>query len=744
MGCCAQTIDGSSFDNEELQFIKQKLIDEYNMYLNFIQSIKNKINQNETISKYFYIVPLSWFENWEKTVQMALDENKIKKPKFDFKYKNIGISQKCNFEIISEELWNKILKDNLFSISKEKRKIKKGNLCNGKIIFSNNKFIEIFFYENEDDLFFKNLIVDCSNNDEEIYKIYYILKTSPIQEILGNINYNELNSYFKFKGYNSLIINKPHNISSKIKKFREYKYQIFIRINQESNGNDKKENENKSNNNYIPRNTISNFIMDENRNFNITDFNLNLKQNNDNENSDNKKTSCTNNTNNEINNDNNDKHINIHNISNKNMDSTISPISDHIISLNIQNNNNNKNLKIKNLYKIPPNNTNIDTKISAFCSDKLQISRNLNNYKNNLEKKIDSSFEEINNNEKLIFIQIHNKLNINSSISNIPTCIENNNISNINDLNNTIILDRNKNTNDKNYIFAFINCLCSISELNNYINNLNELNYSKKILSNVLIQIIKNKNNNENYAINNINFFSIKDFLETLHSELNSYKQLNESNKIEIYSKENQLSIDNNNIECLNKIIKKFKEKNNSIISELFYGLKELKYVCSKCFNSKILYETNIYISLDMAEINYYFNNKINITINDCISFYMNNNGEITNCLSCQNPKINKTNNFIIFPQILIIYFNHENTEIKNKKIKIEELIEFEKKNYELISFILINNNKLENKFEYNSYCKDGDNWYEYKENNKIILQKKINEIINESNISTVFYKIIK
>ena len=53
MGCCAQTIDGSSFDNEELQFIKQKLIDEYNMYLNFIQSIKNKINQNETISKYF-------------------------------------------------------------------------------------------------------------------------------------------------------------------------------------------------------------------------------------------------------------------------------------------------------------------------------------------------------------------------------------------------------------------------------------------------------------------------------------------------------------------------------------------------------------------------------------------------------------------------------------------------------------------------------------------------------------------
>ena len=94
--------------------------------------------------------------------------------------------------------------------------------------------------------------------------------------------------------------------------------------------------------------------MDENRNFNITDFNLNLKQNNDNENSDNKKTSCTNNTNNEINNDNNDKHINIHNISNKNMDSTISPISDHIISLNIQNNNNNKNLKIKNLYKIPP------------------------------------------------------------------------------------------------------------------------------------------------------------------------------------------------------------------------------------------------------------------------------------------------------------------------------------------------------------------------------------------------------
>ena len=125
MGCCGDTIEGLSADNEKFQFIKKKLNDEYNIYLNFIQSIKKEINQNETISKYFYTVPLNWFENWEKTIQIALGENRIIKSKFDFKYKNITIPQKCNFEIISEELWNKLLRDNIFPIEKEKRNTKK-------------------------------------------------------------------------------------------------------------------------------------------------------------------------------------------------------------------------------------------------------------------------------------------------------------------------------------------------------------------------------------------------------------------------------------------------------------------------------------------------------------------------------------------------------------------------------------------------------------------------------------------
>ena len=586
MGCCAETIEGLS-ESEKFQFIKKKLRDEYDIYLNFIQSIKKDIdlNQNETIYKYFYMVPLNWFESWEKTIEMALNENRIKKSKFDFKYKN------KDFEIISEELWNKLLNDNLFLIDKEKRKIKKGNICNGKIIFSNNKYIEIFFYENEDDLFFKNLIFDCTNNEEEIYKIYHILKTSPIHEILGNINYNELDNNFKFIGYNSLIINKPHKILPKIKRFREYQYQL------------------NENNKYIPINT--DFI----KNTYINNFN--------NENSEHIKTSRTNIYNEIINN----------NISNQKKHT--SSISENII--NIQNN---------NIYKITSNSTSADTNI--LNSDRLQTIENIDNIKN----------EDIN----------------------------------------------------KNYISAFITCLCNINELNDYINNLNELD-NNKILSNKFIQIIKN--NNKNY--DNIKFYNIKNFLETLHFELN------ESNKIENYSKENQLD----------EIIKKFKEENNSIISKLFYGLKEIKYICSKCSNSKLLYETHIYISLDM---NYYSNK--NITINDCISFYMNNNN--SNCLICSNKNINKISKFIILPQILIIDFNN----IENKKIKIEEIIELEEKKYELISFIIVN--KIENNIEYNSYSKDNNNWYEYKENNKIKLENKIDEIINESNPSTIFYKLIK
>ena len=582
MGCCAETIEGLS-ESEKFQFIKKKLRDEYDIYLNFIQSIKKDIdlNQNETIYKYFYMVPLNWFESWEKTIEMALKENRIKKSKFDFKYKN------KDFEIISEELWNKLLNDNLFLIDKEKRKVKKGNICNGKIIFSNNKYIEIFFYENEDDLFFKNLIFDCTNNEEEIYKIYHILKTSPIHEILGNINYNELDNNFKLIGYNSLIINKSHKILPKIKRFREYQYQL------------------NENNKYIPINT--DFI----KNTYINNFN--------NENSEQIKTTRTN--------------IYITNNNTPNQNKNTSSISENII----QNN---------NIYKITSNSTSADTKI--IYSDRLQTIENIDNIKN----------EDIN----------------------------------------------------KNYISAFITCLCNINELNDYINNLNELD-NNKILSNKLIQIIKNNNNN----YDNIKFYNIKNFLETLHFELN------ESNKIENYSKENQL----------NEIIKKFKEENNSIISKLFYGLKEIKYICSKCSNSKLLYETHIYISLDM---NYYSNN--NITINDCISFYMNNNN--SNCLICSNKNINKISKFIILPQILIIDFNN----IENKKIKIEEIIELEEKKYELISFIIVN--KIENNIEYNSYSKDNNNWYEYKENNKIKLENKIDEIINESNPSTIFYKLIK
>ena len=741
MGCCGDTIEGLSADNEKFQFIKKKLNDEYNIYLNFIQSIKKEINQNETISKYFYTVPLNWFENWEKTIQIALGENRIIKSKFDFKYKNITIPQKCNFEIISEELWNKLLRDNIFPIEKEKRNTKKGNLCNGKIIFSDDKFIEIFFYENEDDLFFKNLIFDCSSNERETYKIYHMLKTSPIQEILGNINYNELDSNFKFKGYNSLIINKSNKISTKIKKFREYQYQLIIRIIKEDIENDKKENGDKNNNS--SKNIINNFNIGENRNIYVT--NLNSKQNNDNENSEHKITSRSNIINNitysGINNDKNEISINIHNISNQ-QNNNNNPISENIINLKIQNNNN-RNLKNNNFCKISSNSTSADTKKCALFNDKLQISENLDNNKNNLEKKRNSSVEEVINHEKSIFIRMHNRLNIKSNISDFQTFIDNNNISNINisniNISNINDFNKSKNIYDKNYIFAFMTCLCNINELNYYINN--ELN--DKILSNKFIQIIKN--NNKNYNFDNIKFFSIKDFLETLHFELN--KELNESNKIENNQTENKLSVDNKNNEYLNEIIKKFKEKNNSIISELFYGLIEGKYVCTKCFNSEFLYETNIYISLDINEINNYFNNKTNISINDCISFYIDNYifDNTFNCLKCQNAKINKINKFIIFPQILIIYFNHEGTEIENKKIEIEEVIEFEQKKYKLISFILINNDKkIENNYEYNSYYKDSNNWYEYKENNKILLQNKISEITNGSNFSTIFYQIIK
>ena len=251
----------------------------------------------------------------------------------------------------------------------------------------------------------------------------------------------------------------------------------------------------------------------------------------------------------------------------------------------------------------------------------------------------------------------------------------------------------------------------------------------------------------------------------TLHEELNKAKNISEENDIYIDQTNKQL--------VFNNFAKDFMDKNQSIISDLFYAIN-----CSitECFNCHIKiynYQTYFFMTFPLEEVrkfknenncnniyqynylnNYINNNNNSVNIYDCFNYDRKNNimsGE--NSMYCNNCKINCNASMYTYlvtgPEILILLLNRGKGIQFDVKINFEEnlnlynYIEYKDTgfNYKLIGVIThIGESSMSGHFI--AYCRDPitEKWFKY--NDAIVTEiKDFREVINFAMPYLLFYQ---
>ena len=202
---------------------------------------------------------------------------------------------------------------------------------------------------------------------------------------------------------------------------------------------------------------------------------------------------------------------------------------------------------------------------------------------------------------------------------------------------------------------ATLHCLSNTSELTNYFlkkykYNINDNN---KLISNEYYKVINNlwnrENNNKSYSPNSFKNVLSKEnplfagiaandskdlinfLLERFHQELNI---IDNNLKINNYTtnQNDQLYED----KMLNLFLNEFKNKYNSIISNLFYGVMETKSQCQGCNNIKYNFQVFSSIEFPLEKVNEYCfnkgfknnylssNNNPDIDLYECFNYYTN------------------------------------------------------------------------------------------------------------------------
>ena len=206
---------------------------------------------------------------------------------------------------------------------------------------------------------------------------------------------------------------------------------------------------------------------------------------------------------------------------------------------------------------------------------------------------------------------------------------------------------------------ATLQCLSNTNELTNFF--LNKFNYepndNNKIISNAYYNVIKdlwNRNINnksfspyefkeklsqENPLFAGIQANDSKDLinflLERFHNELNKIKKDIQINNYVSYQIQPNDQLDEQKM--LNIFTNEFKEKYNSIISNLFYGLLETKSQCQQCKYIKYNFQVYSFIEFPLERVNQYcfmtgkrnnynMNNNKNpdIDLYECFEYYNN------------------------------------------------------------------------------------------------------------------------
>jgi ubiquitin carboxyl-terminal hydrolase 2/21 len=181
--------------------------------------------------------------------------------------------------------------------------------------------------------------------------------------------------------------------------------------------------------------------------------------------------------------------------------------------------------------------------------------------------------------------------------------------------------------------------------------------------------------------------------LQTLHSELNI-------EKAQIPNNFNVNQLDEKGM--LNNFLEDFKKNQNSIISDIFFGISETKTECLNCLkmaqmqgynNHRFIFNFQIFnfIIFPLEEIRKtkyqnYFNNFFMVNTNevylsDCFDYYqkvelMNGENEMwCNYCKCNSPSYYSTSIYSS-PEILILILNRGRGNIYNVKLNFNEVID--------------------------------------------------------------------
>ena len=232
--------------------------------------------------------------------------------------------------------------------------------------------------------------------------------------------------------------------------------------------------------------------------------------------------------------------------------------------------------------------------------------------------------------------------------------------------------------------------------------------------------------------------------LENLHKELN----LAQKKKIEIVSNNTNFS------EAFNEFIENFKNENQSVIVDIFYGCTNSMTSCAQCQNT--IHNIQVYniLFFPLEEVRKFMNYQNNIVkIEDCFGYYEKQ--EIYPSFYCNNcrqlyPAYNQSK-LIYGPPTLIINLNRGKGLQFNVKIQFEEYLDI--KNYvyadnspfyyELIGVIChYGTNDMGGHFI--AFCKNSYNCEWYKYNDGQVTKSHFKEVQDAPLSYVLFYSYIQ
>ena len=310
-----------------------------------------------------------------------------------------------------------------------------------------------------------------------------------------------------------------------------------------------------------------------------------------------------------------------------------------------------------------------------------------------------------------------------------------------------------ENINDSSYINVTLQFFSNIIRLRVYLLSKDvyqdlEKNKTNKKLSFALAEVLKNlwqKLDNRLYSPKNFKklndeinlLYKRKDpkdlillILETLHKELN--------NPLNFYRNNNDIDL-NDFEDVFNNFLFAYISKNNSIISNEFYGFINNMTICNNC--KTIIHNVQVIniLSFPLEEVRKFINYKHNnVRINDCFEYYQKYDERPPFfCNNCQqNYKAYKQTKLIYAPKTLIINLISGKGSELNINIIFEEYLNIKKYiidvnspyYYELIG-VICHDESINNIGNYIAFFKNSNNCEWYKYNDQIVTKCSFNEV---------------